>query len=125
MDPEARRSLARAPYGPWRRLTPGEASVAKPPLIPGVMGELYPIYAAAGSRNVTARGVDLLEIWEVAAMFGVGLDDGETDPASMVGGKRFSEGGLDPNVINRAKRAMGYDAPDVEIRSYHPEFGVL
>lgn len=66
-----------------------------------------------------------LEIWEVAAFFGVGWDeDGdEVDPAT--GQKRFSEGGLDPNVINRARRAMGHDAPDVEIRSYHPEYGFL
>jgi hypothetical protein len=89
------------------------------------MGELYPIYAAGGSRNVTPREIDLLEIWEVAAMFGVGLDDGDDDPSTAVAGKRFSEGGIDPNVINRARRAMGYDAPDVEIRSYHPDWGVL
>lgn len=56
-------------------------------------------------------------------MFGVGLDDGDEPVDSM--GRRFSEGGIDPNVINRARRAMGVDAPDVEIRSYHPRLGTL
>lgn len=67
-----------------------------------------------------------MEIWEIAAMFGVGLDrGGNDDPTAAMAGKRFSEGGIDPNVLNRARRAMGIDAPDVELRSYHYRYGVL
>lgn len=59
-------------------------------------------------------------------MFGLLLDRASTeDPASAFMGKRFSEGGLDPNVLNRARRAMGQDAPDVEVRSYHYRYGIL
>jgi hypothetical protein len=59
-------------------------------------------------------------------MFGVGLErGGNDDPTAELVGKRFSEGGIDPNVLNRARRAMGIDAPDVEIRSFHPRMGVL
>jgi hypothetical protein len=91
-----------------------------------VKGEVYSLFASAGERGVTPPEVRALEIWEVAAFFGVGLDrSGNDDPTASVVGKRFSEGGIDPNVLNRARRAMGQDAPDVELRSYHYRMGVL
>jgi hypothetical protein len=59
-------------------------------------------------------------------MFGVGLErSGNEDPTAGIVGKRFSEGGIDPNVLNRARRAMGQEAPDVELPSYHYQYGKL
>jgi hypothetical protein len=91
------------------------------------MGELVPLYAAAGERGVSPVELDLLEIWEVAAFFGIGLrtaDEGGFAP----GAPRivpYSQGGQDPNLAARIARAQGQDVPDVIVSSYHPRMGVL
>ena len=97
------------------------------PLLEGVRGELIPIYSAAGARNVTPAELDLLEVWEVAAFFGIGLRD-EDEGGFAPGAPKivpFSQGGVDPNLAVRIARHLGQDVPDVQTTSYHPRLGVL
>jgi hypothetical protein len=93
--------------------------------MPGVKGEIAPIYAEAAKIHVTPPELDLCEIWQIASMFAVDLylHDHSDDMPAGVGDMR--QGWIDPNVINRAKRAMGHDAPDVKLGGYHPDLGVL
>lgn len=66
-----------------------------------------------------------MEIWEVAAFFGVGMEE---DAQSVNGAPRvvpYSQGGQDPNLAARIARAQGRDAPDVIVSSYHPRMGRL
>lgn len=77
-------------------------------------GELIPLYATAAKLNVPPPVLNECELWEIAAMFGVGLD--ETGNAE----RRFSEGGVDPNLAARIARGRGEEAAWVEVRSYSP-----
>lgn len=99
-------------------------------MLPGVRGEFIPLYAAAGQRGITPMEVDCMEVWQFAAMCGVGILDTPGNPnpgetraraanlAPGVGDMR--QGWIDPNVLQRAKRHMGMDAPDIELGSVSP-----
>jgi len=65
----------------------------------------------------------LCEIWELGAMFGVGLEDDQQQTQQRP--LRYSEGGQDPNLAARIARARGEDVPDVIVHSYHPKLGPL
>ena len=123
MDSGPHRPLALAPYGPFRVLAEGEQPDRKP-VLPGVRGELVPIYHAGARLGFTPRDLDEMELWEVAAVFGVGLD-GPDDGALPDGVGDMRRGWIDPNVLQRARRRMGREAPDIELGSYHPDLGVL
>ena len=87
-----------------------------------MLGELIPIYHAAGKMHVPPPVVDTMEIWQVAAMFGVDLD-GDEDGHLPSGVGDMRRGWIDPNVLQRARRHMGQVAPDIPIRGFHPERG--
>lgn len=87
-----------------------------------MLGELIPIYHAAGRLHIDPLTVDALEIWQVAAMFGVDLD-GDEDGHLPSGVGDMRRGWIDPNVLQRARRAMGQAAPDIPLRGFHPERG--
>lgn len=96
-------------------------------MLPGVEGELIPIYAAGGRLGVSPVEMDLLEIWEVAAMFGVGMQTAEEGGFGNQAPRivPYSQGGQDPNLAARIARHLGEDVPDVVVSSYHPRLGVL
>lgn len=72
-----------------------------------------PIYTALARLGLSAREVDDCEIWQIAAMLGVGVDTARPDVP-------FSKGGRDPNLAARIARGRGEQPDWVEVRSYHP-----
>lgn len=102
-----------APYGPWRVVASGEQ--ATPRLIQGVKGEVLPIYTVLARLGLSAREVDECEIWQIAAMLGVGVNDTARPDVP------FSKGGRDPNLSARIARGRGEEPEWVEVRSYHPD----
>lgn len=63
-------ALAVCPFGPWRRLRPGEPS-SPPTGLPEPLGELAPIYEAMGRLGWSVTEADEMELWQVARFLGV------------------------------------------------------
>lgn len=83
--------------------------------MPGVKGEVASLLFAFAQRGIAAPIVRESELWEIACMLGVGLDD---TPRPDV---PFSQGGRDPNLAARIARGRGEEPEWVEVRSYHPQ----
>ena len=91
---ELQRHWRSSPFSPWRDVAPGESP--PPPLpIPGVLGEIVPIYHALGSMGISPLEVDRLEIWQVAVLLAY-----RPPPAP---GTSYAAGGIDPYVLARAR----------------------
>lgn len=72
------------------------------------------MFFAFAQRGIAAPAVKDAELWEIACMLGVGVDDVARPDVP------FSQGGMDPNLAARIARGRGEEPEWVEVRSYHP-----
>lgn len=76
-----------------------------------------PVYAALASRGINPREADDMEIWEVAAVFGLDEEDKSKPTTERVAGR------VDPESFRLIKERMAHAAglgPKPEVRATDP-----